>query len=123
MLTLSPGNQVLAGVCNGQAWLWNTSDLSVATRYPSDALRKVKFVVWPDSLYPGGPWPGAFGHDGLWLIGLGVPHPPIAWPVITEAIPPAVAPGQFDEPAFAQAAAYPSTLNGWPRRTDSRLPN
>jgi WD40 repeat protein len=85
MLSLSPGQQVLGGVCAGRAWVWNTADLSLAAAYPSDSLRRVKFVLWPDSFYPGGPWPGAFAHDGLWLIGLGVPQPPVAWPVVTAA--------------------------------------
>jgi WD40 repeat protein len=87
MLTLAPGGQVLAGVCAGQAKVWNTGDLRAVASYPSTGLRRVKFVLWPDSFYPGGPWPGAFSHDGLWLIGLGVPEPPIAWPVVTADLP------------------------------------
>jgi WD40 repeat protein len=83
MLTLSPGGQVLAGVCAGKAKVWNTRDLQHVATYPSSGLNRVKFVLWPDSFYPGGPWPGAFSHDGLWLVGLGVPEPPIAWPVVT----------------------------------------
>ncbi|MGK2925550.1 MAG: nSTAND1 domain-containing NTPase [Lysobacterales bacterium] len=92
MLTLSPRSQVLAAVCAGQAWLWSTHELSIGRPYPSSGLSKVKFVLWPGSYYPGGPWPGAFSHDGLWLIGLNVPNAPIAWPVITAAVPPAALP-------------------------------
>jgi len=81
-LTLSPRGQVLAAVCDGQAWVWNTDDLTTAKSYPSNGLKKVKFVLWPDSFYPGGPWPNAFSHDGLWLIGVGGEHP-VTWPVVT----------------------------------------
>ena len=102
MLTLSPGRQVLAGVCAGQAWVWSTSDLSRAAAYSSSALRRVKFVLWPDSFYPGGPWPGAFSHDGLWLIGLGVPQPPVAWPVITAAAARAFRPAVPRQPVAEQ---------------------
>lgn len=103
MLTLSPGNQVLAGVCAGQARVWDTRDLSLAAAYASSALRRVKFVLWPDSFYPGGPWPDAFTHDGLWLIGLGVPQPPIAWPVITAETPPASSPAPSAIPVLEQS--------------------
>jgi WD40 repeat protein len=94
-LTLSPRGQVLAAVCNGQAWIWNTDDLTTPKSYPSSGLKKVKFVLWPDSFYPGGPWPNAFSHDGLWLIGVGGGEP-ITWPVVT-GIPAPSATGLLDE--------------------------
>lgn len=84
-LTFSPRGQVLAAVCDGQAWVWKIEDMANAVTYPSNDLKKVKFVLWPDSLYPGGPWPNAFSHDGLWLVGLGENSDvaPITWPVVT----------------------------------------
>lgn len=82
-ITFSPRAHALAAVCDEQAWVWNTNDLSSAKRYDSRGLRKVKFVLWPDSFYPGGPWPEAFSHDGLWLVGLGRNVPPVTWPVVT----------------------------------------